>query len=39
MNILSKGNIFLQNYIFLTFKTSLFEHFAMTKYTMFTVLS
>ena len=39
MDILSKGNIFLQNYVFLLFKTILFKHYVIAKCTTFTVLS
>lgn len=39
MDIPSKGNIFLQNYVFLLFKTRLFKHYVIAKCTTFTVLS
>lgn len=39
MDIPSKGNIFLQNYVFLLFKTRLFKHYVIVKCTTFTVLS
>lgn len=39
MDILSKGNVFLQNYVFLLFKTILFKHYVIAKCTTFTVLS
>lgn len=39
MDILSKGNIFLQNYVFLLLKTRLFKHYVIAKCTTFTVLS